>query len=107
MSTITSAWSSYGHRFMSDGEDDGAGGSYESCLTCGALYVLRAVDGDPSRGEYQTNDGSEPMECPRDTGMAHGYPGERHCHEHQHPRDYSDHECSHVSHACNCIQCNS
>lgn len=96
---ITSVWSAYGHRFMSDGD------GYESCLTCGAMYEL--ADLGDGRGEYRALDGSEPMECTRDTSMAHGYAGERYCHEHQHPRDYSDHACSHVDHECNCLLCDS
>lgn len=99
---ITSVWSSYGHRFISDGGED-----TESCLTCGAMYQLVANEDDPTRGEYMAANGDAPMECSGDTGMAHGYPGERYCHEHQHPRDTSEHECEHVSHECNCILCDS
>jgi hypothetical protein len=69
---ITSVWSTYGHRFISDdGEDT------ESCLTCGAMYRLQACQGDPTRGEYVTVYGEEPMQCTGDTSMVHGYPGER------------------------------
>ena len=31
MTTISSVWSSYGHRFMHEDDD------YVSCLTCGAM----------------------------------------------------------------------
>ncbi len=106
---INSVWSSYGHTFMSSGEveefDGNVKGYYVDCLTCGAHYVLRATPDGTSDGGYFANNGDDPMECSRDTGMAHGYPGERYCHEHQHPRDYSEHECSHVAHNCNCILC--
>lgn len=106
--SVTSVWSQYGHRFMSDGNgDDEWGYSTESCLVCGALYQLQPDPDDPTRGEYMASDGSTPMECTGDTGMAHGYPGERYCHEHQHPRDRSEHECEHVNHNCNCLLCNS
>ena len=100
---ITSVWSSYGHRFIGDGEGEG----YESCLTCGALYALIETPEGFNDGAYVAANGDEPMECTRDTGMAHGYPGERYCHEHQHPLDRSDHECEHVAHACNCLLCES
>lgn len=100
MTAITSVWSSYGHRFMSTDDE-----RHESCLTCGAMYELSPLADDPTRGEYHAANGDEPMECSRDTGMAHGYLGERYCHEHQHPRDYSEHECEHVAHTCNCLFC--
>jgi hypothetical protein len=99
-SRVTSVWSAYGHRFMSDGDEN-----TESCLTCGATYQLLALADDPTRGEYMAANGDAPMDCTGDTGMAHGYPGERYCHEHQHPRDHSEHECSHVDHDCNCLLC--
>jgi hypothetical protein len=106
---VTSVWSTYGHRFISNGDGvDEFGYSIESCLMCGAVYQLQhGVDGDWTRGLYCAANGDEPDQCTGNTGMAHGYSGERYCHEHQHPRDYSDHECSHVSHDCNCILCNS
>ena len=87
-SRVVSVWSAYGHRFMSDGEPP-----YESCLTCGAMYQLLALEDDPTRGEYLSNAGDEPMQCSGDTEMAHGYPGERH-------DGNADHEC-------NCIRCDS
>ena len=97
---ITSVWSSYGHRFMSTDHE-----THEACLTCGAMYELQPVPGDWSRGEYMAANGDQPMECTGDTGMAHGYPGERYCHEQQLPLDRSDHECPHVDHDCNCLFC--
>jgi len=97
---VVSVWSAYGHRFMSTDSE-----GHDSCLTCGAMYQLMALADDPSRGEYMAANGDAPMECTGDTSMAHGYPGERYCHEHQHPRDYSDHECEHTSHDCNCLFC--
>jgi hypothetical protein len=69
---ITSVWSSYGHRFMSDG-----GEATESCLTCGAMYMLVPDESDPTSGRYTTASDGEPAQCTGDTGMAHGYPGER------------------------------
>jgi hypothetical protein len=100
VSRVSSVWSTYGHRFMSTDEP-----THESCLTCGAMFQLLAVEGDETRGEYMAANGDEPMQCTGDTGMAHGYPDERYCHEHQHPRDYSEHRCSHVDHDCNCLLC--
>jgi hypothetical protein len=85
---------------MSDGEDDGHGGEYVSCLTCGAMYVLRAMSDDPTRGDYVNSAGDGADECSRDTSMCHGYPGERHCHEHDEP-------CEHITHSCNCVACGS
>lgn len=96
--TVHSVWSSYGHRFMSTDDE-----RHESCLTCGAMYEL--IDHGDGSGEYHAGNGDEPMPCTGDTGMAHGYPGERHCHEH--PLDRSGHECEHVDHNCNCLLCDS
>lgn len=77
-SQVTSVWSAYGHRFIGDGEGS------ESCLTCGAMYTLMALADDPTRGEYLTASGGEPMQCTGDTSMEHGYE---------------------VDTECNCIQC--
>ena len=93
---VSSVWSSYGHRFMSDGEEN-----YESCLTCGAMYQLLALEDDPTRGEYVAADGSTPNDCSRDTSMSHGYPGERVCDE------CEDGACEHCAHDCNCVWCDS
>lgn len=95
-SRVSSVWTAYGHRFMGTDEP-----THESCLTCGAMYQLLALADDPTRGEYMAANGDEPMECSGDTGMAHGYPGERYCHEHQ----GADEPCEHVSHDCNCLSC--
>ena len=97
---ITSVWSAFGHRFMAEGDADEYGNMMEGCLTCGAVYWLVRDADDPARGEYRSATGAGPMRCTGDTGMAHGYPGERYCHEHMHPRDDSDHEC-------NCLLCDS
>ena len=70
-SRVVSVWSVCGHHFI--GED----GNYEQCLACGAMYELLAYADDPTRGEYVNARGGEPMECTHDTGMVHGYPGER------------------------------
>lgn len=72
---ITSVWSSHGHTFMGTGEyehdendDRRILGVYESCLTCGAEYVLRATPDAFSDGAYSTWNGDEPTEC---TGSSH------------------------------------
>ena len=78
---ITSVWSAYGHTFITEGE-------YESCLTCGAQFILRPLAGDPTRGEYVTWNGDEPTACTHYTSMEHGY------------------EASQL-HDCNCILCQS
>lgn len=94
---INSVWSSYGHTFISgepEMNDENVVGYYESCLTCGAEYVLRATPG-LGDGSYQANDGSEPRECTGDTSMVHGYSGER---------EYQD---GTTDHDCNCILCDS
>lgn len=67
-SQVTSVWSAYGHRFISDGSPP-----FESCLTCGAMYQLLALADDPTRGEYVAMDGSEPRDCTHNTDMTHGY----------------------------------
>lgn len=92
---VVSVRSAYGHRFMSDG-----GENTESCLTCGAMYQLLADADDLSRGEYLAAGGDAPMECTRDTSMAHGYPGERQC-------DGCEDGCRHCEHDCNCLLCDS
>jgi hypothetical protein len=94
MSTITSVWSAYGHRFLPDGGED-----TETCLTCGAMYQLVPDPDDPTSGTYQAADGDQPRECSGDTGLVHGYPGERYCH------DCSEPGCVHTDHECNCLQC--
>jgi hypothetical protein len=78
ISQVTSVWSAYGHTFI--GADD----NYVSCLTCGAMYQLMALAHNPSRGEYMTSAGDEPMQCTGDTSMEHGYE---------------------VDTECNCVQC--
>jgi hypothetical protein len=90
--------SSYGHRFMGTDTPE-----HEACLICGGMWEL--VNRGDDTGRYQSADGSAPADCTGDTGQAHGYPGERYCHEHTAPRDYSDHDCSHVDHDCNCLFC--
>lgn len=95
--TITSVWSSYGHRFI-------GGDCDESCLTCGAMYTLVADSDDPTRGEYQAVNGDDPVQCTGDTTMAHGYPGERVCHD---PTCDPSEPCEHVTHDCNCLLCDS
>lgn len=94
-SRVSSVWSSHGHRFMSDGDGEG----YASCLMCGAMYQLRALAEDPTRGEYVANNGDEPNACTGDTSMAHGYPGER-------DEGTPDYPLT-VDHNCNCIRCDS
>lgn len=72
-SRVSSVWSAYGHRFMS--QDD----NYESCLTCGAMYQLLALEDDPTRGEYLAMNGDAPMNCSHDTSMDHGYESDSDC----------------------------
>jgi hypothetical protein len=86
-SQVVSVWSAYGHRFISDGEEN-----YESCLTCGAMYQLLALADDPTRGEYLNMHGDAPHDCTRDTSMVHGYSGER--------EDGPNHDCD-------CLICDS
>lgn len=83
---VTSVWSAYGHTFLD-----------ESCLTCGAEYRLDDF-GDGS-GAYVASDGSEPMQCTRDTSMEHGDPRET-----GHSLDCED-GCEHCRHECNCLAC--
>lgn len=89
---VISVWSAYGHTFLSSEPP------YVACLTCGAMYQLLADADNPSHGAYMAMNGDDPMHCTGDTGMAHGYPGERHCDEHEDP-------CGHVEHDCNCCSC--
>jgi hypothetical protein len=93
-SNVTSVWSAYGHRFMSDG-----GEGTESCLTCGAIYDLMAYADDPSQGIYIGGDGAEPMACTGDTSMVHGDPSEQ-----IHGLECED-GCAHCQHQCNCRIC--
>jgi hypothetical protein len=74
---INSVWSSYGHEFIGTGEyeqddNDRMRGVYESCLTCGAEYVLRATPDAFSDGEYQTSSGDEPAQCKGIGASCHG-----------------------------------
>ena len=105
---IVSVWSSYGHRFMGTGEcpDEDGRDSYESCLTCGAEYVLKNL-GD-GNGEYITNGGDQPNHCTYDTGMVHGI--ERVCQGGNgsgcdKSKESDDGTCEHTRHNCNCVQC--
>lgn len=108
---ITSVWSSFGHVFMGDGEydtaDDGTVlGSYESCLTCGAHYVLRLTPDGFSDGGYFTNGGDEPAECTRDTAMVHGYSGERVHWIGERGSELCE-GCPSCEHDCRCVFCDS
>lgn len=94
---MISVHTSYGHRFYQDGED-------ETCLTCGATYqLIETPDDEWVSHAYVNIRGDEPNECTGDTGMVHGYPGERCCLE----CENSDGPCSHETHDCNCLQCDS
>lgn len=96
----TSVWSSYGHRFMSDGDGADEWGYWtESCLTCGAMYQLRWARDGISEGEYLGYMGEEPMQCTGDTRMEHGDPRET-----GHGLDCED-GCEHCRHDCNCHIC--
>ena len=94
---ITAVWSSYGHDFQSCEE------RCVTCIRCGAHYELSPERDDPTYGTYHAADGSEPMECSRDTSMTHGYPKERFCWE----CDGSEDGCEHCNHDCNCLACDS
>lgn len=78
MANIISIESAYGHCFIGSGDEaDEYDSLYESCLTCGAMYVLSPVDADSNHGRYHAITGSEPNQCSRDTSHVHGYAGER------------------------------
>lgn len=92
---LTSVWSFHGHHFIGTGE-----GARDACLVCGAMYELVAHADNPTSGEYQSCDGSEPMHCAHDTSMVHGLPCERHCDA------CAGEGCEHCAHDCNCLFCN-
>jgi hypothetical protein len=81
---IGSVDSAYGHTFL---PEDGS----EVCLICGATYRLVADPAEPSHGRYCAANGDDPLTYSGDTGMTHGYPGER-CD-------------ANTDHNCNCIRC--
>lgn len=85
MANIISVWSSYGHRFIGDGDD------HQICLTCGAVYELAPAIDEPTVGFYVAANGDNPQQCTRRTDMSHGYPGER-------VDGWTDHDC-------NCLLC--
>jgi hypothetical protein len=95
---ITSVWSSYGHRFYATDSPE-----YECCMTCAAVYKLIETPDEPWSGRYVNNRGEQPNECTGDTGMMHGYPGERCCLD----CNGSPSLCSHVEHNCDCLACDS
>lgn len=100
--SITSVWSSYGHRFMTT---DSLG--EESCLTCGALYVLVPDPDESTRGDYRNGNGGEPMQCSGRTDLVHGY--ERDCsgaHSGHGATCDPNEPCEHVTHVCDCVACN-
>jgi hypothetical protein len=86
--------SAYGHRFVGTDAPE-----HDACLTCGGMWEL--VNRGDDTGRYQSADGSAPADCTGDTGQAHGYPGERVCHD---CPGYPD-DCPHTDHACNCLFC--
>jgi hypothetical protein len=89
---IVSVWSSDGHRFT---DSDG----YESCLTCGAEYMISHDDPDDyHHGRYHTNNGDDPTACTGDTSMVHGGGYCESCHG-------DDESCPHCHHDCNCVLC--
>jgi hypothetical protein len=105
MSAMVSVWTSYGHTFVSNGNNSGS----DDCLTCGAEYYLRELPEDERHThEYTTNSGEEPKRCTGRTDLVHGT--ERVCQndngrECEQARDSIDGLCRHISHSCNCIQC--
>jgi hypothetical protein len=91
---IVSVWSSYGHRFMSDGD------GYASCLTCGGEWELVHDDGaDPTHGAYVASNGDAATQCSGDPSQQHGDPRET-----GHSLDCED-GCAHCRHDCNCVRC--
>jgi hypothetical protein len=64
-SLVSSVWSAFGHVFI---HEDG----HESCLTCGATYLLLVDEADPYYGAYSAANGDDPMPCTGDTSMEHG-----------------------------------
>jgi hypothetical protein len=103
---VSCVWSAYGHTFTGTGNSasEDSRSEYESCLTCGAEYVLRNLGG--GNGEYLTNNGNEPQECSGRTDLQHGY--ERHC-EADNGRGCADSiesgRCTHTDFDCNCCLC--
>lgn len=99
---VSSVWSSFGHRFMSTDTPN-----EETCLTCGATYVLVPDPDEPTRGEYRNAHGDDPMACSGRTDLVHGL--ERDC-----PGAHSgwgatcdpNEPCEHVTHTCDCVICN-
>lgn len=105
VSFVTAVWSSYGHTFMNDGDgEDEWGYTRESCLTCGAMYQLKA-DAD-GYGVYSASNGDEPDLCSGRTDLVHGY--ERVCQGDNGRGCEADREsgvCEHTGHECNCVAC--
>ncbi len=103
---ILSVWSSYGHRFMNTGEyaDDDFRHAYESCMTCGAEFILR--DCGDNQGAYEASNGDAPIECSDRTDLSHGY--EAVC-ENDNGRPCQRAEesgtCEHIAFECNCVLC--
>ena len=121
----TSVWSSFGHRFMSDGDGQ------ESCLTCGGVWSLSLDESYYSEtepfdiwtdepgsvvyayGRYHAANGDDPTKCTGDTAQCHG---EAPCQGAAGPdhdpawgiidiRECEDHPCKHESYPCNCLHC--
>ncbi|MGW9205667.1 hypothetical protein ACWGR4_01585 [Embleya sp. NPDC055664] len=100
---ITHVWSSFGHRFMSDGCAHEDGSSCETCLTCGACFELRRRLDDPTGGDYQAANGDDPIECTGDVAMCHG---EMPCQaDNGNPCNDEQTPCAHRTHGCNCLLC--
>lgn len=101
---ITTVLSSYGHRFMDNGNYDSLGQAYVNCLTCGAEYLERNLGG--GRGEYVANFGQTPDDCTRNTDLQHGI--EQSCDiDRGRPCLQFDSagSCQHTDFQCNCLQC--
>jgi len=68
---VTHVWSSFGHAFNeTTGYDESRHHrwTHESCNYCGAEYNLVRYQDDPRGGDYQANNGDDPIEC---TGTPH------------------------------------
>lgn len=94
-----SVWSSYGHRFMSTDDP-----MHDSCLVCGAMFMLVWTPDGPAEGDYATCSGEAVKPCTGDTSMVHAYPGEGYCHACD---AFGDEPCQHMAHGCNCLFCDS
>ena len=96
---VTSVWSSFGHLFIGDSspvdDEDPAKGTYETCIKCGARFILEPTMGEfeeelikdalrearesgserthiQCHGEYRTENGDDPHPCSDVHSLWHG-----------------------------------